>query len=233
MSHELLAELSEEELAAPNFYPIEYALMWVAYGNKPINTDYAKIIYDRPPTSTVLDSTLENAEKKLLTYLRCGKISAKTAGYEEREKGEYTRTGKYELLEREAWKGNFDWFDLTLNYCDNKGVWYECTDITVNTKQLLECTPVKKDNLSKKANDNTNEKPKNIHTKEKETLLKMIAGMAVDGYGYDPLASRSPVTKEIADMLAEKGIALDPDTVRKWLKEATELLPSIKLGGSK
>lgn len=75
-------------------------------------------------------------------------------------------------------------------------------------------------------------KPKPLHTKEKETLLKMIAGMAVDAYGYDPSASRSPIPKELADVLAEKGIPLDPDTVRKWLKEAAELLPSINLGDS-
>ena len=131
MSHELLSELSEEELKPATFYPIEYALMWVAYGNKPINTDYAKIIYDKPPKST--SSKVENAEKKLLTYLRSGKISAKTMGYEPNEDGKYSRTGKHELLEREAWKGNFDWFYLTLNYCDAKGVYYECTDIIVNT----------------------------------------------------------------------------------------------------
>ena len=87
MSYELLTELSEEELAPPDFYPIEYALMWVAYGNQPINHDYAKIIYNKPPTSTALNSTLQSAEKKLLTYLRSGKISTKTMEYKKNKEG--------------------------------------------------------------------------------------------------------------------------------------------------
>lgn len=75
--------------------------------------------------------------------------------------------------------------------------------------------------------------PKKFHTKEKETLLKLIAGMAVDAYRYDPTASRSPLPKEISDALAQMGIPLDPDTVRKWLKEASEFIPQTrrKTGG--
>lgn len=67
--------------------------------------------------------------------------------------------------------------------------------------------------------------PKPLHTKEKETLLKLVIGMAKDAYGYDPLASRSPVPKEISDILAQRGMPLDPDTVRRWLKEAGKFLP--------
>lgn len=66
---------------------------------------------------------------------------------------------------------------------------------------------------------------KPMHTKEKETLLKMVIGMAVDVYGYKPDANRSPIPKEISDILTEKGLAIDPDTVRKWLREAAQLLP--------
>lgn len=67
--------------------------------------------------------------------------------------------------------------------------------------------------------------PKDLHTKERETLLKLVIGMAVDGYGYDPGLNRSPIPRELADILDAKGISLDPDTVRKWLKEAAEILP--------
>lgn len=61
--------------------------------------------------------------------------------------------------------------------------------------------------------------------KERESLLKMVIVMAVDGYGYDPAAARSPTAKEIASHMATFGLPLDEDTVRKYLKEARELLP--------
>ena len=67
---------------------------------------------------------------------------------------------------------------------------------------------------------------KPLHTKERETLLKLIIGMATDGYGYDLNAARSPIPREIVEALTSKGISLDQDTVRGWLKKASELLPS-------
>lgn len=67
------------------------------------------------------------------------------------------------------------------------------------------------------------EKP--LKTRERETALKLIIGIAVDSYGYDPKAIRSPTAKEISGDLAKHGISIDEDTVRKWLKEAAEILP--------
>lgn len=67
------------------------------------------------------------------------------------------------------------------------------------------------------------EKP--LSTKERETLLKIVIGMARDSYKYDPKLNRSSVPQEMADDLAKHGIFLDVDTVRKWLKQAAEFLP--------
>jgi hypothetical protein len=64
-----------------------------------------------------------------------------------------------------------------------------------------------------------------LGTREREGLLKMIAGMAKVGYRYDPKANRSTVTSEIASDLAQAGVPLDADTVRKRLRDAAELLP--------
>lgn len=66
---------------------------------------------------------------------------------------------------------------------------------------------------------------KSLSTRERESLLKLVIGMAVGGYGYDSTARRSEQTTAIADDLAQAGISLDADTVRKWLREAAELLP--------
>jgi hypothetical protein len=67
------------------------------------------------------------------------------------------------------------------------------------------------------------EKP--LLTRERETALKLIIGMAVHGLGYDPKAAKSPIPREVAEKLDTLGLSLDPDTVRKWLRDAAELLP--------
>jgi len=66
-------------------------------------------------------------------------------------------------------------------------------------------------------------------TRERDSLLKLILGMALGGYGFDPNASKSPTPKEIADDLATHGISITDDTVRKYLKEsARAFLPAQK-----
>lgn len=68
-----------------------------------------------------------------------------------------------------------------------------------------------------------------LKTRERDTLLKLIIGMAVEQYAYDPKAQRNSAVKNIADDLNSHGISMDPDTVRKWLKEAAQLLPTTLL----
>lgn len=63
-----------------------------------------------------------------------------------------------------------------------------------------------------------------LSTRERNTCLKIIIGMAVAGYKYDPRVSRSRVPQEIVDDIALVGLSVDVDTVRKWLREAAELL---------
>ena len=70
---------------------------------------------------------------------------------------------------------------------------------------------------------NAAEKP--LGTRERESLLKLVLCMAMDAYGFDPKASRSPIAKELTGHLALAGLSLDEDTVRKYLAEAKELLP--------
>ncbi len=54
------------------------------------------------------------------------------------------------------------------------------------------------------------------------TLQKALIACAVDGHSYDPRQNRSDVPKQIADKSAELGCSLDPQTVRRLLKEASE-----------
>jgi len=62
------------------------------------------------------------------------------------------------------------------------------------------------------------EKP--ISTTERNSLMRMVIGMAIKGYGYDVQAAKSAIPKQIEDDLAELGIAISDDTVRKYLREA-------------
>lgn len=55
------------------------------------------------------------------------------------------------------------------------------------------------------------------------TWQKMVIGIAVDSYGYDPNATRSTVPTDIANDLAKVGISLDVDTIRARLKEAANV----------
>lgn len=67
---------------------------------------------------------------------------------------------------------------------------------------------------------------RNLSTRERVSVLKLMLGMAIGGYGYAPAAARSPTAKEIAADLHRIGLTLDEDTVRKYLEEAKSLLPS-------
>ena len=61
--------------------------------------------------------------------------------------------------------------------------------------------------------------------REKQTLLKLVAAMAVGGYGFNPASSRNPATKDIQSDLDQLGIGLDQKTILKWLREAANNLP--------
>lgn len=64
-----------------------------------------------------------------------------------------------------------------------------------------------------------------LHTKEKNTLLKLLLGLALTNYEFNPRATRNATAREITSDLALHNLNLDEDTVRKWLNEAKELLP--------
>lgn len=70
------------------------------------------------------------------------------------------------------------------------------------------------------------EKP--LLTRERDTLLKLIIGLAIEGYRYAPRASRNEAIGEISRDLQKLGIALDQGTIRKWLQEASQILPNNK-----
>ena len=79
---------------------------------------------------------------------------------------------------------------------------------------------------------------KPLSTRERETFLKIILGMAIEQYGYNPKSGRSDAPKKIADDFATLGISVSDDTVRQKLKDAfdtvelePEVLETLKCNG--
>ena len=62
-------------------------------------------------------------------------------------------------------------------------------------------------------------------TRERDSLLKLVIGMAIKKYHYKPELGKNSATTNIANDLEELGIGLDQDTVRKYLNEAKGQLP--------
>jgi len=62
-----------------------------------------------------------------------------------------------------------------------------------------------------------------LNAKRKNSMLRLLLGMAIDGYGYDTKAATSPTAREISESVSALGpeFAIDSDTVRTYLAEAS------------
>lgn len=65
-------------------------------------------------------------------------------------------------------------------------------------------------------------KSDSVSVKERKMMLAVILAMAVDKYGYEPNASRSPATGKVRGSVEKIGISVSDDTIKKYLKEAFE-----------
>lgn len=63
-----------------------------------------------------------------------------------------------------------------------------------------------------------------ISPKSFKSLLRLVGGMAVAIYNFDPTESRSDVVSQIQSDLDLKGINMDADTIRKWVREGAKLI---------
>lgn len=64
-----------------------------------------------------------------------------------------------------------------------------------------------------------------INPREKGSLYKIIAAMAIDGYRHDPSTGQNPTVKKLDKALAGIGTPLEEKTIRKHLNAAMEQLP--------
>lgn len=67
---------------------------------------------------------------------------------------------------------------------------------------------------------------------ERNTMLKLIIGMAIDAYGYDPDGKKNPATGNnngsIKAALEKLGLSADEKTIKKYLNEAAARYPDAK-----
>mgnify|MGYP001354386315 CR=1 FL=1 len=66
--------------------------------------------------------------------------------------------------------------------------------------------------------------PDELTTVTRKNMLKLIVGMGVCGYSFDPRSERNKATADIAGDLDRLGIGMTPETVLKYLKEGAKLL---------
>jgi len=68
---------------------------------------------------------------------------------------------------------------------------------------------------------------KTAETKSINTLLKIILGICMTHYGFDPKKPNyAVVIKDITEEVYENGMDIDADTVSKYMKKAVELYPN-------
>jgi hypothetical protein len=74
--------------------------------------------------------------------------------------------------------------------------------------------------------------PKSLTETERNSMLRLILGMAIHGYGYDPDSGRNTATgsknRSIKAALETLGLGTDEKTISKYLKEAAERYPDAK-----
>jgi hypothetical protein len=94
-------------------------------------------------------------------------------------------------------------------------------------KKMVKYT--KADIIESQARDDT---PKDLSETERNTMLKLILGMAIDSYGYDPAKTKNSATGNnsgsIKAALEKIGLSADEKTISKYLKTAAEQYPAAK-----
>lgn len=85
----------------------------------------------------------------------------------------------------------------------------------------------KYDVIFKEKQKGTPEIEKEINEKERSSLYKMILGMAMGKYNYNPMINRNLATGankgSIKEELEKHGLFLDEETIRTYLQEAFEM----------
>lgn len=122
------------------------------------------------------------------------------------------------------WKKNYD--ELRSMYDQHVKDWKDLSkrqSVLIDAKEKL-IVELKAQLDEKSAEVATPEPLKSQSPVERENMLKVIYAMAEKGYGFDPTQKRSPTVSEITSDMALAGLPLSDDTIRRYLKEASDKL---------
>lgn len=80
--------------------------------------------------------------------------------------------------------------------------------------------------LAQSAGNNSHEQD-DLKDSERSSLFKLILGMAIAGYKFNPQAEKNTAISDITEDLQKLGIGMSDDTVRKWINKAGEKFPNV------
>lgn len=112
----------------------------------------------------------------------------------------------------------------------SKSTFIELTEPSNNDNiknQQLEFVTTERDSPIQVKGKQSTDDASSLSELERNTLLKLVLGMAIDAYGYDPNATKNTATGSkngISASLELHGISINDDTVRKYLTEAKKIL---------
>jgi hypothetical protein len=102
-------------------------------------------------------------------------------------------------------------------------------DVHPGFRRMLEIvvsrTPVEPAALAKADALPSSVEAKRIDPRERLSMAKLLVALAIDGYGFDPNARRSPIPKELESIAARLGLEITDDTIRSYLRLGAEQLP--------
>lgn len=78
--------------------------------------------------------------------------------------------------------------------------------------------------IAKQKESDDSDKIHEPNRKSFNSLLRLVGGMAVAVYSYAPSGGRSNVINQIQNDLDLKGVKMDADTIRKWVRQGANLV---------
>ncbi len=187
-------------------------MRWAKQNDLPVPDELVQIVEKRGQTSTDWPTLLKN----------CQDEHAETIARAKKEKDEIFKWAKEQQEETLKWGKEQHSKALEMGKTMVDQVLADKIETVLQRDQIIAELNNKIAGLQSNADGSSVVANDALNPKSRMSLLKLVLGMAIDGYGYDPKESKSPLAKELVDRLAALGIAIDEDTVRRWLREAAQ-----------
>lgn len=120
------------------------------------------------------------------------------------------------------WKSNYDVLSAQYNELDT--LYKEAIKLIDGKDEIIETLKLRIAIMEKQK---PSPKVDNLKETERQSLYKLVAAMAYNGFGYNSQESKSPLPRELSEIVTQYlGENIDIDTARKWLKEASNRYPN-------